>query len=396
LGLSKKEIDVAEYEGNGKSWDVRYDDTIPGFGIRVYPSGIKSFVLRYRNRSGRTRLLTLGRYGVLTLPQARERARRALVDVLDGIDPAEEKKKPKGITVSEFSEVYLDLHAKQRKKTWREDARRLENTIIPAIGSRALHDVRRADVTALHSNVGSRAPVEANRVAALISVMFTLAEKWEYLPEGSPNPASGIDLFPERSRDRYVTPKELPRLVKAIELEPNVYVRAVLWMYLLTGVRKSELLNAQWSDIDIDRCELRIEETKAGRPHIVPLSEPAMQVLEQLPRQQGNPYIFPGARPGRPLAGFSKNWRTIRKRANLEDLRLHDLRRTVGSWLAMSGASLPLIGKVLNHSNPSTTAIYARLAEDAARAALEDYGRQILETAHIEDVSRVVGPNDDG
>lgn len=384
MGLSKKEIDAAEYEGNGKSWDVRYDDATPGFGLRIYPSGIKSFILRYRNRSGRTRLLTLGRYGILTLPQARERARRALVDVLDGIDPVQEKRKPKGTTVSEFSETYLERHAQQRKKTWREDKRRLDKNILPAIGSRALPDVRRADVAALHSKVGSRAPVEANRVVALVSVMFTLAEKWEYLPEGSPNPASGIDLFPEKSRDRYVTPKELPRLVKAIELEPNVYVRAVLWMYLLTGVRKSELLNAQWSDIDSDRCELRIEETKAGRPHVVPLSEPAMQVLEQLPRQQGNPYIFPGARPGRPLAGFSRNWRTIRKRADLEDLRLHDLRRTVGSWLAMSGASLPLIGKVLNHSNPSTTAIYARLAEDAAREALEDYSQQLLEVAGIQ------------
>lgn len=381
MGLTKRQIDAASYEGNGSAWDLRYDDDVSGFAVRVYPSGAKSFVIRYRTKTGRTRLKTIGKYGVLTLDQARKRARKLLVDVADGGDPVEDERASKTLTVKAFKPIYLDRHAKPRKKTWKEDKRRIEKYVLPAIGSRALVDVKRSDVAALHSKIGQHAPVEANRVLALVSVMFTCAEKWGHVPEGSPNPAAGVEPFAEKSRERYVTPKELPSLVKAIEAEENVFVRAVLWLYLLTGCRKSELLAATWDNVDLERRELRIPETKAGRAHVVPLSAPAARILEDLPRFSDNPHVFPGARRGQPLTNISKNWRTIRESAGLEDVHLHDLRRTVGSWLAMSGASLPLIGKVLNHSNASTTQIYARLADELARNALDEYGEQVLKVA---------------
>jgi integrase len=306
------------------------------------------------------------------------------VDILDGNDPAAERRTAEGSTVAALADVYIERHAKVRKKTWKEDERRIKKHVIPAIGSRQLREVKREDISAFHTEIGRRTPVEANRVLALASVMFSLAEQWGFLPEGHPNPCKSIEPFREKSRDRYVTPTELPRLAEAINEEPNVYIRGALWLYLLTGVRKTELLNARWVDVSFERRELRLEETKAGRAHVVPLSHPALRILRELPRQRDNPWIFPGALRGQPLRGFAKNWRAIRVRAGLEDLRLHDLRRTVGSWLAMGGASLPLIGKVLDHSNPSTTQIYARLTDDSARQALEQYAQELMEAINDE------------
>lgn len=156
------------------------------------------------------------------------------------------------------------------------------------------------------------------------------------------------------------------------------------------ALRKSELLQAKWEDLDVERRELRIPETKTGRPHVVPLSDPAFEILTSLPREQSNPYLFPGRKKGQPLSDVTKPWRRIREKSGLEDIRLHDLRRTVGSWMAISGASLSLIGKVLNHSDPSTTAVYARLAENSARDALERHAENIM------DVAGDVAPTDGG
>jgi integrase len=208
--------------------------------------------------------------------------------------------------------------------------------------------------------------------------MFSLAEQWGYVPEGHPNPAKGIKRFREKSRDRFVTEAEFPRLREAINAEEDVYVRSAIWLCLFTGARKTEILSRKWEDVDLDRKEMRLKDTKAGRDHVVPLSQPALEILGSIPRQQGNPYIFPGGKKGEPRKDFRPQWDQIRERAGLQDITFHDLRRTVGSWLAIGGSSLVLIGKVLNHSSPSTTKIYARLLDDAARDPLEELAQQFL------------------
>jgi integrase len=380
VGLTKRAIDAAKYEGDGSSQDVLYDEQLPGFGLRVYPSGTKSFVLRYRTKSGRLRFQTLGRYGVLTLKQARDEARSTLGDVAQGGDPAAEKVAAgKELRFGEYSELYLDRHAKLRKKTWREDERRIEKHLLPRWKNARLEEISRADVVKLHAEIGKDAPYEANRVLALVGVMLSLADDWGFIPETHPNPTTKIRPFREKSRERYVTPAEMPALLEAISEEPSPYIRAILWLYLLTGLRKSELLQGKWEDLDVERRELRVPETKAGRPHVVPLSDPAFEILTSLPRERSNPYLFPGRKKAQPLSDITKPWRRVREKSGLADVRLHDLRRTVGSWMAISGASLPLIGKVLNHSDPSTTAVYARLAENSAREALERHAESILE-----------------
>ena len=381
MKLTKAQIDRFHYEGDGKSRDVRWDSTVSGLGLRIYPTGRKAFVLSYRDPQRRKRLYTLGEYGPLTLYKAREAAVKRKAQVIDGKDPLAQRKAAAGAkTVAELCQVYLERYA-VHKRSLQEDRRRIEQHILRLWGTRKVEALKRSEIADAHHKVGQDRPYEANRRLALIRRMLNLARHWGFVDEGWPNPASGIPMHPEQSRDRWVTPEELPRLAQAIDEEPNVYVRSALWLYLLTGMRKSELLQARWDDIDWERNELRLGETKAGRVHYVPLSPPAVAILQTVPRQELNPYIFAGARVAQHLVNINKPWNRVRERAGVPDVRLHDLRRTVGSWLAQAGNDLHLIGKVLNHSNIATTQVYARFSQDVVHKALDAHGARIMEVA---------------
>lgn len=433
--LTKRLINVMVYDGDGKSRDVRWDSTLPGFGIRIYPTGRKAFVISYRVM-GRKRFMTLDTYGVITLDQARKQAARYLV-TKDDEDPLEKRKREThGEIVSDLCDTYMERHAKLHKKTWKTDQGRINRHIKPALGTLKVRSVMDTDIGSLHRKIGARAPYEANRVVELLSKMFSLASDWGFLPEYHRNPARKIKRFKEEKRDRFLDARELSKLAQAIDQEKNPYIRVALWLYLLTGVRRSELLKAKWDDVNWDRRELRLADTKAGRVHYVPLNAPAIAVLEALPHLKGNPYVLPGSREGCHLVNIDRPWfraktqatilrwmenpaiakliteihnesgappslETIKTKARettppielpteLMDVRLHDLRRTVGSWLAQAGNSLHLIGKVLNHSNQSTTAVYARFAQDQVRDALEQHGKQIMGAANKKASAEVV------
>ena len=389
MRLTKRVIDALSYQGTGNERFAVWDDDPPGFGVRVYPGGRKAFVLSYR-AEGRKRLLTIGTYGVLTLDQARAQARSELAKVeTEGADPlAVRERERQGETVRDLCAAYMERHG-NAKKSGSEDQRRIDAYILPKWAGHKARAITRPDVAALHGTIGKRAPYEANRVLALLSKMFELARRWGFVPEGHPNPARDVDRFKEAKRDRWVTHDELPRLAQAINEEPNESARAALWLYLLTGARKSELLKARWADVDWTRAELRLPDTKAGRVHYIPLSPPAVALLRDLPHADDNPYILPGKVPGAPLVNIAKPWDRVRTAAGVADVRLHDLRRTVGSWLAQAGNSLHLIGRVLNHSNQSTTAIYARFGEDSVRAALDQHGARIMGAAGLTPAAEV-------
>src|SRR4030095_10804001 len=268
--------------------------------------------------------------------------------------------------------------------------RRIDKYLVPAFGAIRIDGITRSDIAKFHGALGQQYPYMANRCLEQLSKMFQLARVWGFVEESHSNPAKEIQAFKELKRDRWVKPDELPRLAKAINSEANLYGRQGLWLYLLTGLRRDELLNARWDDVDAERKELRLQDTKAGRTHYVPISEPAMAVLKELPRLDGNPYILPGAKPGQHLVNIEKIWQRVRRAAGVEDVRLHDLRRTVGSWLAQSGNSLHLIGRILNHSTQSTTAVYARFAQDHVREAMEKHGKQLLDVAKQKPTGEVV------
>ena len=380
--LTKRAIDAATYTGTDNARCVLWDEDPPGFGLRLFRSGKRSFVLSYRVNT-RKRLLTLGAYGALTLDQARKLARRELARVETGnADPLEERQKAtRGATVADLCTAYMERHG-NAKKSGGDDQRRIDRDILPA---------------------------------------------WRNLKAA------------------------------AINAEPNQSARFGLWLYLLTGARKSEILKARWDDVDETRGILRLADTKAGGTHYIPLSGAALALLREIPRQHGNPYILPGSGPrgataeakanmAAPLVNITKPWDRVRTAATLaswrqepevaalidrltearaatkskhaakdrtpsptlaeirkaaaaealdlppaiDDVRLHDLRRTVGSWLAQAGNSLHLIGRVLNHSNASTTQVYARFGEDTVRTALEQHGERIMGAAGLVPTAEVV------
>ncbi len=384
--LTKRAIKAFVYEGDGKSRDVRWDGVLPGFGVRVYPSGQKAYLISYRV-AGRKRLMTLGDCRVFTLDEAREDARGHLVMAKRGKDPLEERQKAaQGETFADLENAYIERHAKKHKKTWEADEARLKRHIPNGWKKRKVTAIKSGDVAALHAKIGADRPYEANRTLDLLHTMFGLARVWGFLDTTAPNPAEGIKKFRERKRKRWARPEEVRALAQAIDDEISVYVRGALWLYLLTATRKSELLSARRNDIDWNRSVLKLPDTKAGDEQEVALSGAAIAFLQGLPRIAKNPYLLPGAKKGRHLVNIDKPWRRVRARATVillgqhedrqipglvaalaeelgraprldevtaaaereeidlpvgvSDLRLHDLRRSVGSWLTQSGVDL--------------------------------------------------------
>jgi len=375
MKLTKKFIDGQIY--NGKAKHIIWDGEVKGFGVRLYPTGKKSFVLDYRDNN-RKNLMVIGSCSVLKVEQARGKAKEYLVSLATkGVNPLQERQKERqGKLVKDLCAAYIERHA-INKKSGKDDITRIERFIIPAWGNLLATHIKRADVAALHLKLGKQGHYQANRVYSLLSKMFNLARVWGFVPEEHVNPCFGIEKFKEEKRDRFVSHEEFPKLVEAINKELNQYVVSAIWLYLLTGVRKDELLTLKWVDIDLERKELKLTDTKNGKSHYLPLSIAAIDILNQIQRIDGNPYVITGKNSGCHLVNIDKPWQRIRKEAGLEDVRLHDLRRTVGSWLAQSGNSLHLIGRVLNHSNQSTTAIYSRFGQDSVRDALEQHGQLI-------------------
>jgi integrase len=349
--------------------------------LRVLPTGTKTFVVFYRTEAGEKRLISIGRYGELTADEARRKAREVIAAVVRGFDPARERGRlRRSPTIRQLVALYLDRHSKVHKRSWKDDEQRFNRYVVPAWGGRKAEVTTRADVSALHREIGERGPYVANRTLALISHLFTWAEQEGLVPEGHPNPARGVQRFREKARDRWLNAREVRALAEAIEEEPSVFVRAYFWLALFTGCRKRELLRIEWTDVELDQGFLRIRGTKNDRTHFVPLARQARDIVKALPRRPGCRFVFVGSKRGMHMSVgvVDQAWRRIRGRAGCEEARLHDLRRTVGSWLAQAGVSLHLIGHVLNHRSPTTTAVYARLADDSARAALEDHSRAVL------------------
>lgn len=377
--LTKRLIKSLEYEGINNARYVVWDDKLTGFGVRVYPSGLKAYVLLFRIE-GRQRQFTIGKCESLTLAQARKRATKHLVGIGEGSDPLNDRTaRAQAPTVKALCNMYKQDHPGDERKSWKENQSRIDRH-LSAWANHKVVNISTADISVLHRRVGAATPYEANRLLALLSKMFSLAEQWGFVPPGHVNPCRGIKKYPEQSRDRWVTPEEMPRLAKAIECEKDLYVQAAIWLYIFTGMRKSEVLSLKWTNVDLlaNQITLSGENTKSGRSLYLPMSKPVIDIFHALTRREGNPHVLPGRIQGSHLININKAWGRIKTKAKLEDVRLHDLRRTVGSMLAQSGASLHLIGKVLNHANTSTTAIYAHFAQDQVREALDNHGEAIL------------------
>lgn len=355
-----------------------WDDAIPGFGLRCWPSGRMVYICKYRLRGQRqTHRYTLGTTAVLDPPQARAMAQEVLAAVRSGRDPATEARQA-STTVADLAERYLRDHArpKKRPRSVIEDQRNLTNHVLPALGTRLVAQITRQDIATLHATMQDT-PTAANRVLALLSTMFGLAEAWG-LRDQRTNPAYGIQRYRERTIERFLSGEELLRLGQALadaEYQQTALPAAIACIRLLlfTGARLGEILGLRWNMIDMARGTARLPDSKSGAKTIR-LPAPALDVLRALPRTA--PHVLVG-KQGKPLAAPHDMWRRTCASAGIVDCRIHALRHTFASIGVMGGLSLPIVGRLLGHSSPQITQRYGHFADDPLALASEQIAARV-------------------
>ena len=361
---------------------VMWDSDLTGFGVRCRATGACHYFLKYRAK-GRQRWITIGRHGAPWTPHtARQEGRRLLGEVAAGRDPAATRDRDNAApTVRDLAHRFLQEHvqAKRKPSTAREYRRLLNKVILPSLGNRRATEVERSDIAQLHHKMG-KTPYQANRVLALLSKLFNWAELHGYRPDGS-NPCRHVERYREKNRERFLSDAELAKLgevllITELEHSSSPFVIAAVRLLLFTGARLGEILELRWENVDMERAILRLSDSKTG-PKVLYLNAPTLEVLSTVPRVEGNPFVICGERKGAHLVNLEKPWRRIRVAANLENVRLHDLRHSFASVGAAGGLSLPMIGKLLGHTQAATTERYAHLSADPVRAANEAIGRQI-------------------
>jgi integrase len=371
--LTKRIVDAAQPERY-----VIWDSTLKGYGLRVEPSGTKTFLVRYRV-ARRKRFLAIGRFGHLTPEQARALAQAALADVRRGSDPAEERRSERAaITVDELARRFLAEHVgPKRKGTTAVHYRSLiERYVLPKHGPRKAHDFARCDLARLHLSMRDH-PYQANRLLAVVASMYSFAERLGLVADGC-KPAARIERFPEARRERFLTTEELARLGEAFRrFENDGRFRggiAALRLLLFTGARLREILHLRWEHVDMERGLLFLPDSKTGKKTIF-LNAPALEVLRSLERV--GDCVIPGADPSLPRADLKKPWAAVTEAATLPGLRIHDLRHSFASVGAGAGLGLPIVGKLLGHMQASTTNRYAHLDADPVRRAADAIGAAI-------------------
>jgi integrase len=368
--LTKRTLDALE--PREKPYVV-FDGALPGFGLRVMPSGAKSFILEYRANGGGRGVaksrLTLGRYGVITVDQARQAALTALARIRLGSDPQAEKNRQRSaLSINDLAERFLEDRASALKPKTEKNYSAALAKLRKAHGTIKATALTREQVAALHKSMRT-APYAANWFLAAVSGLFSWASAQGLIPKEHANPARQIPRYREFARERFLTQDELARLGAALRTAPvDRYAVAAILVLLLTGARLNEILHARRDWLDAERGLLNLPDSKVGRRSLF-LSAQALAVLQSLPRMHGNPYLFPGAVAGRPRKNLDRPWAFIKQAAELGNLRLHDLRHSFASVGAGGGLGLPVLGKLLGHSQPGTTQRYSHIGDDPARQA---------------------------
>jgi integrase len=370
--LTKRIVDAAEIRATEY---FIWDDDIPGFGLRVLPSKRKSYIVQYR-AGRRSRRMSLGLSTVLTCEQARTRAIAIVAAAKNGEDPAAKRDADRqAITVKELAERFDKEHISVRVKesTAKGYRRMLERVIIPALGRHRVTEVTRADIAKIHHDL-RHIPYDANRCLEIISKMFSLAEMWGLRPEGT-NPRKHIKKYPEEKRERFLSAAELRRVGEVLREMEDEGVElpsaiAAVRLLILTGCRLGEIMTLKWEYVDFAGKALRLPDSKTGAK-VVHLGQPAIDVLKKIERVEKNPWVIVGTKPGARLSDLQPFWQRVRARAGLKDVRIHDLRHTFASTAVAAGQGLPMIGKLLGHTQVQTTARYAHLAADPVKDAAE-------------------------
>lgn len=350
-----------------------WDSTITGFVLECRPSGGKTYWLRYMDQDGRQRAIKIGRHGDIAHDHARKKAQKLRSEAVLGHDPAGVKDTRKATpTYAELAAQHL-AHAKSYQKRPENTAAVINTHLLPRWGKMKLSEITSQAIAKWFAEKADEglAPATVEKIRVVFSRSFELARQWK-LPGGDSNPVKDV---PRRrfnnKRERYLTPKEAERLMKAVDASANGQLGNIVRLLLLTGARKSELLQARWEHINLDQRAWHIPDTKTNKPRYVPLSQPAIDVIGQLPRWPDCPWLIPNPETRKPYVAIKHPWDTARRAAGLPDLRIHDLRHSAASFMINAGIDLYAVGRILGHSDHQSTMRYAHLANDTLLAAVE-------------------------
>jgi len=366
--LTKRVVDRLSVNGKDA---VFWDRDLAGFGVRVYPSGKKVFVVQTR-AFGRSRRISLGTHGDpgVSVDKVRKSAAEIIARIKKGQPPVPPEPAPDP-TVADLAgryfREYVEIHCKPA--TVSHYRLMLRKHIVPALGERLVVDIEHHDILTF-SNGLHHMPTVANRAVDILVKMFNLADAWGWRPSGS-NPCRGVPRFRVEKHERFLTHEELARFDEALAAAPgerlaSVHAAAAIYLLVVTGCRRNEILGLRWDDLNFETGEIRLPDTKTGT-RMVPLTSPVAEVLNSLPRTPDNPWVFPGRKKGTRLVNLNDSWDRVRKRARLDGVRLHDLRHTFAPRALALGEGLPMIGDLLGHRMVNTTARYAHLARDSVR-----------------------------
>jgi integrase len=351
-----------------------YDSSITGFILEVRSSGLATFYLRYRDLYGHQRQVKIGDAKSISLDQAKQKAKVLRSEVvLNGQPDLSSKEKKQIPRLVDFVNDHYLGHIATYRRNYASDLSKIRNHILPKFGHLHLDQISSAAVMELHQELKSKgyAATTSNMAVILLSVIFNYAKKLE-IPGAEKNPTSKVKLFQvDNIKDRYLKPEESQRLKDAIDTSDNLQLKYIVALLLLTGARKREILDATWANVDLERRVLIVPKSKSGHQRKIHLSETVLDILKQVPRFDGCPYVVPNLKTMIPFASIYASWNTARKRAGLRDVRLHDLRHSFASNLVNSGHSLYVVSKALGHSQIRTTTRYAHLSSETLLAAVE-------------------------
>jgi integrase len=372
---------------------ITYDDIVAGFGIRITKADARAFVLRYRRKAdGVERTLTIGSYPAWTTTAAREEAKKLKREVDGGGDPLGEQQDVRAApTVDDLADRFERevMPTRNRPSTVKNYRNQIRSVVRPRLGRLKVEAVKFADIDGLHREL-SETPYHANRVLSLLSKMFAMAIRWQMRDD---NPCRGVERYGEDKRERYLAPDEIVRLSAALDVHPERQTADIVRLLLLTGARLGEVLQARWADLDLEagRWTKPSAHTKQKKTHVLPLSDAAAQLLKRVRADvpEEAEWVFPAA--GGHRRAIKAAWASICKAAGIENARVHDLRHTHASILINQNYSLPIVGRLLGHTVPSTTMRYAHLADDPLRKAVEDAAAAITGKPSAEIVPMPVG-----
>ncbi len=367
---------IEKLEPPFKGFKTYKDAKESGLSLYITAKGIKTFFVR-KWVDGKDERIILGKFPDLSIENARKMAQKTKGEIAQGVNPQEKKKALRDdLTFAELFDIYLERHAKKHKKTWKYDENHIKR-LAQGIFKKKLMQITPAEIRQLQEKIyNENGLYMSNRVMQILCGIFNKAIEWGFKLE---NPCALVKKYKEKSRDRFLSGEELSRFFKAFEELESEITKDYILISLLTGARKSNILEMQWKQINFDEATWKIPETKNGDPQTIPLTSEVMEILEKRKGKSNSIWVFESkeSKTGH-LVEPKRTWATLLKKAEIEDLRLHDLRRTFGSYQAITGSSLAIIGKSLGHKSQTATAIYARLDLDPVRNAVETATKAML------------------